>query len=250
MRSETQPLPPIEVWEVTITTNDGLMPAVLSQPASPGPRPAVLLLMEAFGVNQHLRAVAVRLAQQGYSVLTPNLYYRTRPSPPFSYDELDAAMATMYALDFGAPMATDLAAALAYLKAQPAVDPARVGVTGFCLGGGLTFMAACKLPGIAAAACFYGMVLDEWIEAIGAIAAPLRLFFGGLDPFIPRARIEHIEARLQALGKDYQLTIYEQATHGFFCDQRSSYHPAAAAASWTALLQFFEQHLGWPLALE
>jgi carboxymethylenebutenolidase len=226
------------------------MPAVLSQPAGDGPRPAVLLLMEAFGVNQHLRAVAVRLAEQGYSVLTPNLYYRTRPGAPFDYDQLDAAMAMMYALDLGAPMAADLAAALAYLKAQPAVDPARIGITGFCLGGGLTFMAACKLPGIAAAACFYGRVLDEWIEAIDAIAAPLQLFFGGLDPFIPPERVAQIEARLQALGKDYQLTIYEQATHGFFCEQRSSYHPAAAAASWTALLQFFEQHLGRPLAVE
>lgn len=233
-----------------ITTKDGLMPAVLSQPAGDGPRPAVLLLMEAFGVNQHLRAVAVRLAQQGYSVLTPNLYYRTRPGSPFGYDQLDAAMAMMYALDLGAPMAADLAAALDYLKAQPAVDPARIGITGFCLGGGLTFMAACKLPGIAAAACFYGMVLDEWIEAIDAIAAPLQLFFGGLDPFIPPERVAQIEARLQALGKDYQLTIYEQATHGFFCEQRSSYHPAAAVASWVALLQFFEQHLGRPLAVE
>lgn len=101
------------------------------------------------------------------SLLIPDLYYRELPHNKFGYDEVEQAMAMMWRLDFGKPMENDLRAALAYLKSCSSVNPDRVGVTGFCLGGGLTFFTACKLSDeITAAAPFYGIVLDEWIEAV------------------------------------------------------------------------------------
>lgn len=230
--------------DVTIPTPDGVMPAYWCPPTAAEPQPAVLLLMEAFGLTPHIREVARRIARQGYGVLAPDLYYREPGAHTFGYDQVDAAMATMGQLDFGQPVEHDLAAAIAFLKAMPGVAPDRIGVTGFCLGGGLSFLAACRFSGaIAAAAPFYGMVLDDWIEAVSDITVPVALFFGGQDPFIGRDRIEQIEARFQSLGKPYSLTLYPEADHGFFCHERVNYNANAAADSWRRLTQFFRRHL-------
>ncbi|MDY6783119.1 MAG: dienelactone hydrolase family protein [Cyanobacteriota bacterium] len=235
----------IQQTEIAIATPDGQMPAFLCAPVD-GDRgkPAILLLMEAFGLTQHIRDVAFRLAGEGYIVLAPDLYYRDLPNNKFGYDEVEQARAMMYRLDFGRGMEADLRAAIASLKSQPGVESDRVGVTGFCLGGGLTFFAACALSDeIAAAAAFYGIVLDEWIEAVKEIAVPIYLFFGGNDPFIGRDRIQQIEGRFQELNKPYQLKIYPDADHGFFCHERSSYNRTAAEDAWRELMQFFGQYL-------
>jgi carboxymethylenebutenolidase len=220
------------------------MPAFLCTPAGPGRKPAVLLLMEALGLTQHIRDVATRIAQEGYVVLAPDLYYRELPNNKFGYEELEPAMAMMYRLDFGKPMEEDLQAALALVKSRPDVYPDRVGVTGFCLGGGLTFLIACKLSGqIAAVAPFYGMILDEWMEAATNITAPMYLFFGDADPYIPFQRVRQIESRLEELGKGYTLKVYPEADHGFFCHERASYNRAAPEDSCRELTLFFAQHL-------
>lgn len=160
------------------------------------------------------------------------------------YDEVDQAMAMMWRLDFGKPIEADIRAALTDLQSRSNVYADRIGVTGFCLGGGLTFLTACKLSAeIAAAAPFYGMVSDQWIEAVQEITVPVYLFFGGVDPFIPLDRIQQIKSRFQELGKDYTLKVYPDAGHGFFCHERSDYNPLAAADAWGELTQFFHQHL-------
>jgi carboxymethylenebutenolidase len=150
----------------------------------------------------------------------------------------------MWHLNFGQPMENDLRAALAYLKSFSLVNPDRIGVTGFCLGGGLAFFTACKLfSEIAAAAPFYGMVLDEWIDAVKEITVPMLLFFGGRDPFIAGDRIQQINARFQELDKDYRLKVYPDADHGFFCNERSNYNQSAAEDAWQELTRFFQQQL-------
>lgn len=234
----------IEQTEVNISTPDGQMPAFLFTHPEGGQKPAVLLLMEAFGVTTHIQDVAAQIARAGYVVLTPDLYYRELPNNKFGYDEVDQAMAMMWRLDFGKPIEEDIQAALRYLKSRVDVCSHRVGVTGFCLGGGLTFLSACQLSDeIAAAAPFYGMVADEWIEAVKDITVPVYLFFGGVDPFIGRDRIEQINARFQELRKAYTLKVYPEAGHGFFCHERSDYNRLAAEDAWHELIGFFAQHL-------
>ncbi len=234
----------IKETEVTISTPDGQMPAFLYQATELGQKPCIILLMEAFGLTAHIREIAARIASEGYVVLTPDLYYRELPNNKFEYGEVESAMAMMYRLNFGTPLEEDLRAAIAYVKAQADVIPERVGVTGFCLGGGLTFLTACQFSDeIVAAASFYGMVLDEWIEAIPHITVPIYLFHGGVDPFIPLERIQQVEARFKDLGKEYTLKVYPDADHGFFCHERSSYNHVAAEDSWHELTQFFRKHL-------
>ncbi|MBW4579467.1 MAG: dienelactone hydrolase family protein [Tildeniella nuda ZEHNDER 1965/U140] len=234
----------IQENEIFIPAPDGQMPAVLFVPEKLDRKPAILLLMEAFGVTPHIRDVAKRIAQEGYVVLTPDLYYRELPNNTFGYDKVEQAMAMMWRLDFGQSMENDLRAALTFLKTQPNVNAKHIGVTGFCLGGGLTFFTACRLSSeIAAAAPFYGMVLDEWIDAVKEITVPVLLFFGRRDVFISGDRIQQIDDRFRELDKDYTLTVYPEAGHGFFCNERSDYHPSAAADAWQKLTQFFQQHL-------
>jgi carboxymethylenebutenolidase len=233
----------IEQTEVSIAASDGQMPAFLLTPSELNHKPAVLLLMEAFGLTSHIRDVAVRIAREGYIVLAPDLYYRDLPNNKFGYDEVELAMAMMYRLDLKSVEA-DIRAALAFLKLHKDVDSNLIGITGFCLGGGLSFLTACKFSvEIAAAAPFYGMVLDEWIDAVSDITVPVHLFFGGVDPFIPRDRIQQIESRFRELGKDYILKIYPDAGHGFFCNERSDYNPSAAQDAWHRLTRFFKRHL-------
>ena len=238
----------VEKTEAIISTPDGEMPAFLFRTAGLDKKPAVVLLMEAFGLTPHIQDVATRIAEEGYVVLTLDLYYRELPDNKFSYEEVEQAMEMMYRMDFGLPVEGDIEAAIAFVKSQPDVLPERVGVIGFCLGGGLTFLAACKFSDeIAAAASFYGMVLDEWVEGISDIAVPIYLFYGGMDSFIPLERIQQIESRFQELAKDYRLKVYPNADHGFFCHERSSYNRYAAEDSWQELTRFFREHLQKPV---
>lgn len=232
--------------ELVVDTPDGPMAAFCAAPADAGERarPGVLLLMEAFGVTPHLRGVARRIAAEGCVVLAPDLYHREAGQRTFGYDEVEDAMQAMYRLDLADGLERDLRAALAWLKAQPGVRADRVGVTGFCLGGGVTFFCAATLSDeIAAAAGFYGMVPNEWLERADGIRVPLLLFFGGLDPWIPLGRVAQIKQRLDEAGTDARLELYREADHGFFCDERDSYDADAAADSWQKLTAFFARHL-------
>ena len=249
----------IEQSEVLIETPDGQMPAVLVAPTQPdlfelparGRRPAILLLMEAFGLTSHIRDVAARIANEGYVVLIPDLYYRELPHNKFGYDEVEAARAMALRLDLKSTEA-DIEAALAYLKSRSNVYPDKVGVTGFCLGGGLALLTACKFPSAIAAVAsfygFYGIALEDWFAMLPALTAPAYFFLGEADPFIPLEQVNQFETRLQELGKDYTLKVYPNADHGFFCNERSNYNQSAAEDAWRELIRFFQQQSSFTLS--
>ena len=237
---------------VAVRTPDGEMGALLAAPAGRGPFPAIVVVMEAFGLTAHIKHVAERLAREGYVTLAPDLYYRDR-GPIVSYHDVPEAIRLMSELG-DEKVLQDMAAAIAFVQQQPNVRPGGVGVTGFCMGGRITFFTACRTPAVAAAAPFYGggigsvMVPSERtpkapLEYAEGLQAPLLLFFGGDDPFIPREEIERIKARLAALGKRADTIVYPGAPHGFFCEDRESYRADAAQDAWQRLLTFFDHHL-------
>jgi carboxymethylenebutenolidase len=236
----------IQQTEVMISTADGQMPAFLYTPTAPNGKPAILLLMEAFGLTPHIQDVAARIAQEGYVVLAPDLYYRELPDNKFGYEQVEQARAMVNRLDI-ASVVVDIGTALATLKSHPDVYADKIGVMGFCLGGGLTLLAASNFSDqIAAAASFYGLYgisVEQWNELITKITAPVYLFLGEVDVFIPLDLVKQVESRFKELEKDYTLKVYPGANHGFFCHERSDYDPAAAEDSWQELKQFFRQHL-------
>ena len=228
---------------VEIAAEEGAMPSYVAEPDGAGPFPAVVVIMEAFGLLPHIEQVADRLAGEGYVALAPDFYYRELPDNKVGYDRLPEAIALMQKVD-DRKFAVDMAAALDFLSSRENVDGSRIGVTGFCMGGRLSFLTACVLPDrVAAAAPFYGGGIVGHLEQASAIECPLLLFFGEKDAFIPLEQVQQIEARLGELDKRYDAKVYTGAEHGFFCDERASHHPEAAADAWQRLRTFLAKHL-------
>ena len=234
---------PIQTRSVEIQAPDGAMPAHLAEPEGAGPHPAVIVIMEAFGAVPHVHDVAERLAGEGFTAIAPDFYYRQLPDNKVGYDRLPRAIELMQTID-DEKFTGDMRAALDYLRALPSVGDAKIGVTGFCMGGRLSFLSACELPGeIAAAAPFYGGGIVGHLGRADRIRCPLQLFFGDRDAFIPPDQVEQIDAKLRELGVKYGLETYKGAEHGFFCNERESFHEEAAADAWRVLKSFLASNL-------
>jgi len=222
------------------------MPAFLAEPSDARKSPAVLVLIEAFGLVPSIESVARRLAEEGYVALVPDLFYREIPNNTAAYDDIPRGTELMAKLvQRGTKFLDDVAAAFVHLEKKDTVAPKVFGVTGFCMGGALTFAAACAFPDrIVAAAPFYGGGIVSLLDRADRIACPLYLFFGERDNFIPVDQVRQIEAKLRELGKDFRLKTYAGADHGFFNEERPSvYHPEAAGHAWNELKGFFATHL-------
>jgi carboxymethylenebutenolidase len=235
--------------EVTVQTGNERMPCHLARPTSGGPHPALVVVMEAFGLNSQIKSITDRFAAEGFVALAPNLYFR-QPNNVVAYDDLPSAFRLMGSLRDDQVVA-DMTAAVNYLKGLKEVRP-RIGTVGFCMGGRVAFLVACRNPDINATAPFYGgaMVSSREpgvkapIEYVASLKAPVLAFFGGKDAFIPLADVDKFRDALKKAGKEVEVVFYEDAEHGFMCDDRSSYHPTAAKESWGKVISFFKQKLG------
>jgi carboxymethylenebutenolidase len=197
--------------------------------------------MEAFGLNAHIKDVAGRLAATGAVALAPDMYYR-QPNAVVGYDQLPEAIRLMTSLRDDA-IAADMAGVITYLQSRDFVRCDRIGITGFCMGGRITFLTACRNSEVKAAAPFYGGGIGGLLDQAPKITCPMLLFFGGDDPFIPNDEVENVKQTLAKLKKSAEVVVYPGAPHGFFCNERDSYRPDAAKDSWARLTKFFGAHL-------
>jgi len=229
-----------------LNTPDGKMEAYEARPKDSGSYPGIVVLMEAFGLNDHIKKVTDRIAQEGYVAIAPDLYHR-ESEPVVPYSELQKAIGIMNRLQDPKVM-DDVGSAIAYLKSQNNVKAGSIGVTGFCMGGRFTYLAASHHnKDIKAAVAFYGggipMGKPSPLSRTGEIACLICLFFGGKDPLIPMDHVDQIKTKLQDEKKSFTMEVYPEATHGFFCDERPSYHEASAKHAWEKTKAFFAQHL-------
>jgi len=237
----------ISTTTIRLRTGDGELKCHQASPQGAGKFPAVVVIMEAFGLNDHIKDVTERIAAEGYIAIAPDLYYREAPNV-VGYDQLQAAIELRQRLDDD-QVVTDLQRVITHLKAQNFVNGDRLGMTGFCLGGTITFLAACKLPSdIQAAVMFYGGgIADDAPRAplkfAADLQAPMLCFFGEKDPYIPLSQVKRIEDTLRTLEKSFEVKIYADAEHGFFCDDRASYHSAAAKNAWEKTKSWFTTYL-------
>ena len=248
---------PVRTETVTIASGDTDILAYLAEPAQPGQFGAVVLLPEVFGVNSHIRAVAERLAAAGYVVMAPHIYHRQAPGFEVGYTAADLELGRRYKQGTTAPeLLADVEGAISALYSKPNVLPGGVGCIGFCFGGHVAYLAA-TLPQIKATAAFYGAGIATMtpggqgsdattLSRTPAIKGTLYGFFGEKDPLIPAAEVDQIEAALTAHGVPHQIFRYPEADHGFFCDQRPSYHPEAARHAWQQVLHLFKTTLPAP----
>lgn len=229
-----------------LDTPDGKMETYEARPKEGGAHPAIIVLMEAFGLNGHIKNVTERIAREGYVAIAPDLYHR-EPERQVPYSELQKAVGIMNRLKDDKVM-SDVGAVIKHLKAQNYVKAGSIGVTGFCMGGRFTYLAAAHHnKDIKAGVAFYGggipMGNPSPLLRTGEINAPIYLFFGGKDPLIPADHVAQINKALTDNHKTFMMKLYPDATHGFFCDERQSYHPDAAKDAWEKFKSFFAQHL-------
>jgi len=235
---------------VKVKAADGDMSAFLARPTDAGKHPAVIVVMEAFGLNAHIKDVASRLAGEGYVALAPDVYYR-EANAVVGYDQLGEAIRLMSSLRDDKIVA-DMATTLSYLQSQDFVRGDRIGITGFCMGGRVSYLAACEIPAIRVAVPFYGGGIAGQqftpgatapVPLTGKMRAAIQLHFGENDSYIPLSAVEEIRQALEREKKDYEIHVYKGAGHGFFCRERADYDEEAAKLAWERTKAFLKKHL-------
>ncbi len=228
--------------QTTVPTPDGDMPAVLWTPAG-GTGPGILLLQEIFGVSSYIRRRGAALAEAGYVVLAPELYWRLDPAleplDESAPDVVDQAMSRAMSLDWEQTVA-DATAALTALTARDGVD--RVGVLGFCFGGGLGFnVAAVSDPDCLVS--YYGSALPGLLDLAPQVDATSLHHFGTADDYIPLETVEQIREAVTAEENTVVFETYEGANHAFDNDDFYFHHPEASDLAWERTLRFLAEHL-------
>jgi carboxymethylenebutenolidase len=215
-----------------------MLPGYLARPDGDGPHPSVIVLQEWWGLNEHIKDVTRRFAQEGYVALAPDLYKGVVATEP------DEARKLVMELDMPAAVA-EIGSAADFLLAQDFVAGEQVGVMGFCMGGRLTLMAALDDAGTGrygAAVAFYGSPLTP--EEAAQVETPVLGLYGADDGGIPVPEVEAMGEAFTAAGLPNEIHVYAGAPHSFFNDTRESYRPEAAADAWQRTLGWLEQHLG------
>ena len=220
---------------IALTAADGFrLNAYRAKPAGQA-RAGLVVIQEIFGVNGHIRSVCDRYAQTGFLVVAPALYDRIETGIELDYlpDEVTLGREFKAKTEM-AKVIQDVVAA-----ADAAAEGGKVGIVGYCWGGLVTYVSACRLGDrLACASGYYGGGIVDYLEEKPAI--PLLLHFGTQDASIPLADVEKIRAA------NHQLSIhtYEGAEHGFNCDRRKQHHPEAAKLALDRTLAHFTEHLG------
>lgn len=220
---------------IRLTAADGFeLGAYLARPKG-APRAGVVVIQEIFGVNVHIRAVCDRYAEAGYLAVAPAIYDRVGPDIQLGYapDDVTRGREIRAECDM-ANVIADVAAA-----AESAVEAGKVGIVGYCWGGQIVYLAACRLGDrLTCASGYYGGGIVPLLGETPAV--PLMLHFGTEDASVPVSDAEQI-------GKahpEVAIHLYEGAGHGFNCDMRAQYHAEAAALALERTLAFFAEHLG------
>jgi carboxymethylenebutenolidase len=226
------------------------MPVYVANPKDGGPYPALLVIHEAFGLNNHIKDLTRRLAAEGYVAAAPDLFFRERTNT-LSYNQLPEARELMARM-VDDVIVRDLQNVLNHLHNLRSVNENKIGIIGWCWGGRIAFLAACKVPELKAVALYYaGRIVQKAttnspvppIDTVAGIQCPILGIFGAEDKNPSVDEVNQIEGKLKEYGKSYEFKIYPGAGHGFFCDERPSFRKEAANDAWMRTVAFFARHL-------
>lgn len=232
---------------ITLETPDGAMECYEATPDGDA-RGAVIVVQEAFGVNEHIQDVTRRVAAAGYHAVAPALFHRAGGGTA-AYDDFASVLPLFEGVtDDG--VLVDVDATIAHLRAQGFGEP-KIGIVGFCFGGRVTFLVAARRT-IGAAVGFYGggiaskgmLPFDALIGEAATLETPWLGLFGDADGGIPVDDVEALRSALASAPVATEVVRYPGAEHGFHCDARAAYHPQAAADGWARTLAWFDAHLG------
>ena len=232
----------------TIQIAKGL-PGYYVTPTGTGKFPAVIVLMEAFGLNNWCKSICNRLAQSGFAAIAPDFYRGTT----YEYTDVAGAIGKLKSLNDDAIM-SDVGKSLDFLAGKSEINANGIGVMGFCMGGRYAFLTNAVYPTkIKAAISFYGGGIDatagnplgqkSLLDRSPAMQSPIMLIYGSEDQLIAADEHGRVAAALSKAKKRYILNLFPKAGHGFMSDRRENYAPEAAAEAWMMTTGFFSQNL-------
>jgi carboxymethylenebutenolidase len=242
-----------ERQSIELTGRDGgTVPTLIYPPDGPGPHPAVVIGVEAFGINAFTDQVGYRLSELGYLVVVPDYYRGDGLADPESYLDFAEVRDRIDVLDFR--QAThDLLAAVDHAATRADVDPSRIVTWGYCTGASLAWLAAALSDRVAAAVLFFPsqpwfaqltpLTPSHPVDLLWAVRCPMLFLYGDQDGIMPPDRLEKLRAQLHADDVPHQINIYEGAGHAFAAPVPPLRNDAADRASWTDALEFLADAL-------
>lgn len=201
----------------------------------------IIVFQEAFGVNDHIRDIAGRFADLGFTAVAPELYHRTNPGP-LGYGNMDAVRPHSSAVT-PETVAADVRAAYNWLAKDAGIGDNIVAI-GYCMGGRVTYLANATVPLRAAAAYYGGSIAPALLSYAEKQHGPITMFWGGLDKNIPPDQHRAVADALTAAGKKHTQVVFSDAEHGFFCNERPSYNRDASRQAWALTQEFFRVAFG------
>jgi len=232
--------------DLTIPIGGASMPCYLARPDSDGPRPAVIVLQEIFGVNAEVKRIADLVASAGYVALAINYYFRTHPNlnDPYTPEGLQNGFAAAGQTST-AGLLGDIGAAADWLNGQSFVARGKIVTWGFCFGGSVAFLSA-TLPGLRGAIAFYGGMIAapfpsgeaEGLTHAADIRVPLLLAFGANDDYIGPDKVGRIAQTLTAAGRPFELLVYANVGHAFFRQSSAAMNHKEVLDSWEHVKAF------------
>ncbi len=238
----------LTVGEVTITVGDFKMAAYRAAPAGKTNLPVVLVISEIFGVHEHIADVARRFAKLGYLAIAPEMFLRQGDAQ--GYAEISKLIAEVISKVPDAQVMGDLDATVAWAQANGG-DTSKLGITGFCWGGRITWMYAAHNPKVKAGVAWYGRLVGapnalsptNPVDVVGKLSGPVLGLYGGADSGIPQASVDTMKAALATgndAGKRSEFVVYPDTPHAFHADYRPSYRKEAADDGWKRATAWFK----------
>jgi carboxymethylenebutenolidase len=233
--------------EIRVPTRDGQMVAYRAQPATGKDFPVILVVSEIFGVHEHIADICRRLAKLGYQAIAPELFARW--GDPRRLTNIQQILAEIVAKVPDAQVMADLDACVAWARGNGG-SPARLGVTGFCWGGRITWLYAVHNPQVKAAVAWYGRLDGEVnertpshpLDLADKLKAPVLGLYGGQDQGIPLSDVEAMRAAIGKAGGKSEIHVYPEAPHAFHADYRPSYRKEAAEDGWKRMQAWFKRY--------
>ncbi|MCK6419641.1 MAG: dienelactone hydrolase family protein [Aquabacterium sp.] len=235
---------------VTVPVGGFSMPAYRAAPVGRPGAPVVLVVSEIFGVHEHIADVARRLAHRGYFAVAPEMFARQGDAK--AYTEIARLIADVVSRVPDSQAMTDLDACVAWAKTQGA-DASRLGVTGFCWGGRITWLYAAHNPAVKAGVAWYGRLVGEAqtlqprhpVDIASSLHGPVLGLYGGQDTGIPLDTVDKMKGALSqgsVAARRSEFVVYPDAPHAFHADYRPSYRQGPAEDGWKRCLAWLAQH--------
>jgi carboxymethylenebutenolidase len=237
----------LRAGEVKIQTKDGDIPAYRSMPATGKSFPVILVVQEIFGVHEHIKDVTRRFAKLGYMAIAPEMYYRQGDVSKMTDNKEIFEKVVNKVPD--AQVMSDLDSTVAW-AGKNGGNVEKLGITGFCWGGRITWLYTAHNPKVDAGVAWYGRLVGDKsdmtpshpIDLVDRINVPVLGLYGGADSGIPNDTVERMNAALKKAGKKSEIHLYPDTPHAFNADYRPSYRKAQADDGWKRAIEWFKKN--------